>query len=98
MKISLPHGTSKAEAIEKLKSGSSRLMERFGPRISDLQQRWEEDVLVFSFKTGGFSVSGSITVDTNNVELEAKLPLLARPFEGRIREEVTQATREIFES
>ena len=96
MKVSVPHGTTKALAIEKLRAVSPTLMARFGPEVSDLQQEWQEDSIIFSFKTQGFSVSGTIVVGADALELEAKLPLLARPFEGRIRDGVVQALSEIF--
>lgn len=38
MKVIFPHGTTRAQALHKLKAHSSKLMARFGSEISELQQ------------------------------------------------------------
>jgi hypothetical protein len=98
MKVIYPHGMSKAQALEELNANSSKLMARFGSEISELQQEWQENGLTFSFRARGFTVSGGLVVGEEQVELEAKLPLMARLLvsEGEIREGVLQVMREIF--
>jgi hypothetical protein len=100
MKVIFPHGMSKARALEELKAGSPKLMARFGSEISELQQEWKENGLTFSFRARGFTVSGGLVVGEEQVELEAKLPLLATLLvsEGEVREGVLQVMQEIFQT
>lgn len=97
MKVSFPHGTTKAKALEELKTHSSRLIERFGSDVSDLQQEWHENEMTVSFKTFGFTIQGRLVVEESTVELEVNLPLPARLMEGRIRDRAEQAMQEIFQ-
>ena len=97
MKISLPHCTTKEEAVEKLKIHTPNLMERFGSEISGLKQNWAEEILDFSFMTYGFNVSGRIKIDINEVVLDAKLPVLARTFESQISGKIERLLKEIFD-
>ena len=96
MKVSFPHGTTKARALEVLQANTPELFARFGSGVSDLQQEWQENQLSVSFKTFGFTIHGKLVVEESTAELEVNLPLLARSSEGRIRETVLQAMQEIF--
>ena len=97
MKISLPHGTTKERALEVLKDHSSKLLAKFGSEVSDLQEEWRENELTFSFKARGLTISGTLIVGEERVELEANLPLLARLLERQIRDRAVQVMREILE-
>ena len=91
-------GTTKALALEELKTHSSRLMARFGSEVSDLQQEWRDNQLTVSFKTFGFTIQGRVVVEETTVELEVDLPWLARTREGQIRDRAMLALQEIFGS
>lgn len=54
--------------------------------------------MTFSFMARGFTVTGGLVVGEEQVELEVKLPLMARLVgsEGEIRERVLKVMREIF--
>ena len=96
MKVSISHGTTKANAIEELKTHSSKLMARFGSEVSELQQEWQDNQLTVSFKTFGFTIQGRLVVEETTVELEVDLPWLARTREGQIRDRAMLALQEIF--
>ena len=96
MNISFPHGTTKAQALEQLKADSSNLVARFGSGASDLQQEWQDDHLTFSFKAQGLSIRGSLAVGEEQVGIEVHLPLMARIFEGRVRQEILKVMQEVF--
>ena len=96
MKVSLPHGTTKARALEVLQANTPKLVAQFGSGVSDLQQEWRENQLNVSFKTFGFTIQGRLVVEENTAELEVNLPLLARSLEGKTRERVNQVMQEIF--
>ncbi|MBI4282409.1 MAG: polyhydroxyalkanoic acid system family protein [Chloroflexi bacterium] len=96
MKVVFPHGTTRAQALDTLKAHGPELMARFGSEVSDVQQKWLENGLNFSFRTRGVAIAGRLLVGEKNVEMEANLPLLATLFEGQIRERVLQVMREIL--
>jgi hypothetical protein len=96
MNISFSHWTTKALALEQLKSDRSSLVGRFGSGLSDLQQEWQGDHLTFSFKAQGLALRGSLAVGEEHVGIEVHLPLTARIFEGRVRQEVLKVMQEVF--
>ncbi|MDP6494080.1 MAG: polyhydroxyalkanoic acid system family protein [Dehalococcoidia bacterium] len=97
MKVSFPHRTTRAKALEELKTHSSRLIERFGSGVSELQQEWLENQLTVSFETFGFAIQGSVVVEESTIEVEIDLPWLARTREGQIRDRVIYVLQEILE-
>ena len=44
----------------------------------------------FSFVARGFSIKGTLEVNDSQLILDAKLPFLAKPFEGMIRSRIEQ--------
>jgi hypothetical protein len=82
--VSVPHGTTKEEATEKVKHVLDKLSERYADKIKNLQQSFEDDKLNFSFKTLGITVTGEGTVDDDNVNIKGNLPIAAMMFRGQI--------------
>ncbi len=82
--ISVPHGTTKQEATEKVKLLLDKMGEKYAGQIKDLQQDFEGDKLTFSFKTLGIKVSGEGTVDDENIHIKGDLPIAAMMFKGKI--------------
>ena len=64
------------------------LIQQYGDRLSKPSAVWSGDVLDFSFEARGFAIKGTLRVTDDEVILDARLPLLARPFEGTIRSAV----------
>ena len=81
-----------------LQEHSSKLLDRFGSELSDLEQEWKDGRFDFSFRARGFGVSGGLNVGDEEVELEVNLPFLARLMEGQIKDRVVQAMQEIFQA
>ena len=97
MKISFPHGTTRARALEVLQAKTPELMARFGSGLSDLQEAWQANELSFSFKAGGIAITGMLSVDDEQMELDLNLPQLARLMEGQIHARVKNVMHDIFE-
>lgn len=66
--------------------------------VSDIQKTWNEDNsrLNFSFKLQGTTIQGFIALKPNSILLESNLPLLARFFEGKIKNFIREKMEEIF--
>jgi hypothetical protein len=93
LNLTVPHNHDKDTAIEKLKSFSAKIQERYGDQVSDLVETWDGPNLNFGFRAKGFKVSGNIEVEDEQVKLGGKLPLAAMMFKGRIEKDVTMALR-----
>ena len=88
MKIARDHGMTRQEARDAVDTLLPTLMQRHRDSVSDARSSWRSDVLSFSFKARGFDIKGSLEVTDTRVILDARLPFLARPFEGAIRSNV----------
>ena len=92
--ITIPHHLPEKEAINRIKNLLHKLRKEFSDKISSIREEWEGNLAKFSFSIKGISISGKLTVNSSQVHLEGKLPLLAIPFKGKIentiREEATK--------
>ena len=86
-RIRLEHKTS-LSAIE-IKERAEKLvgeaLGKYKEHISEVHQGWEGNVLSFAFKVKGFSVSGKLTTEDKRIIIEAKIPLVAGIFKGKIK-------------
>ena len=98
MKVSYQHGLSKEQAAVRLDQFVSQMLELYGNQVTEQSRVWQGDELLFSLQTLGFKVSGSALVTDTEVIVDAKLPLLARPFEGELRQRVEAALARAFGS
>lgn len=96
MRIAISHHTTKANARGVLEQKIAALLSQFGGKLDDLQHRWIGDTLEFKGKARGFNVQGTMEVTDDEVVIEGKLPLLALPFEPKIKEAVRREADAIF--
>lgn len=96
MRIAIPHHTTRANARTVIEQKVSALLNQFGGRVDDLQQQWFGDILEFQGKARGFKVEGTVEVTDDEIVLDGKLPLMALPFEPRIREAVKREAENLF--
>ena len=88
--VSVPHNLDKEEAKKRVSGLLPALRTEFAGMVSDIQERWEGDVLHFGFKARGLSISGSATVQPSSVSVDYALPLLARPLKGQFESGIRQ--------
>ncbi len=96
MRIAVPHHTTKGSARSRIEEKLAALLGQFGGRIDDLQQQWVGDTLEFKGKARGFKLEGTVEVTESEVIVDGKLPMMALPFEGRIREAVKREAETMF--
>jgi hypothetical protein len=96
MRIAVPHNTSKDIARRKVEQRLTQLLGQFGGRADELEHEWAGDTLRFKGKARGLSVSGTVEITDAAVIIEGKLPLIAKPFEGRIRQTVESEAEKMF--
>ena len=96
MKIAIPHHTDKTKARRIIDERLGDLMKQFGHYASDVERHWDGDTMSFAFKAKGFSGKGTIEVTDDEVIIEGKLPLMAKPFEPRIKNTVEREAESMF--
>ena len=96
MQLKIPHSSSRHEAVARVQ----RLLIEAKPKLADKvtieEERWEGDVLHFAFTTQGQKISGQLEVKDKEYELNAKLPLMMRMFEGRIEKMIAEQSRQML--
>lgn len=96
MRIAVPHNTTKDRARQIIEQRIGDLTRQFGHQADDLQQDWFGDTLRFKGKARGLTLEGSVEVTDQVVIIDGKLPLIAKPFEGRIRQTVESEAERMF--
>ena len=96
MRIAVPHNTTKESARKKVEERIGQLLSQFGGHAQDVEHGWEGDTLRFKGKAKGLALSGSAEVTDAAIVIDAKLPLMARMFEGKIREAVQREAESMF--
>jgi hypothetical protein len=96
MKIVKDHGMARQWAKDTVDALLPTLVQRHGDSMSNPKGEWKEDVFNFSFEARGFKIKGTLEVTDTQVILDAKLPFLARPFEGMIRTNIERELDQIL--
>jgi hypothetical protein len=96
MKITVPHRTTKSKARRLVEKRMADAQSQFGHYVQSANYEWNGDVLAFEFKAKGFTGKGTLEVTDTEVIIDGKLPLLARPFESRIKSTVEREAESMF--
>lgn len=96
MRIAVPHNTSKPVARGKVDQRLGQLLAQFGGHAEEIEHEWSGDTMRFRGKARGMSVEGTVEVTDAAVVIDAKLPMIAKMFEGRIREAVQREADAMF--
>lgn len=96
MRIAVPHNTTREIARNKVEQRLGQLLSQFGGHADEMDHTWAGDILTFKGKAKGLKVEGTVEVTDAAVIIDGKLPLIAMPFEGRIREAVQREADSMF--
>lgn len=96
MRIAVPHNTTKAKARRIIEERLHSAQSQYGHYADDLQHEWNGDVMTFNFKAKGLNGKGTVEITDTDVILDGKLPLIAKPFESRIRSTVEREAESLF--
>ncbi|HYI09397.1 MAG TPA: polyhydroxyalkanoic acid system family protein [Thermoanaerobaculia bacterium] len=96
MRIAVPHNTTKDLARRKVDQKLDGLLSQFGGHAEDFSHEWRGDTLRFKGKARGLKLEGTVEVTGAEVIFDAKLPFMALPFEGRIREAIHREADSMF--
>lgn len=98
MNLAIPHTLGQARAAERLRGFVTRVKERHGDRVKDLEEEWSDNCLKFGFTTYGFRLRGTVTVEESQVRLDGELPFAASMFKGKIEQEIRDTMQKVLSS
>jgi hypothetical protein len=96
MHIAVPHRTDRETAKKRIQQRLQQLLGQYSHYLSDHEERWEGDRLYFSGSARGFKANGTVDVTDTEVIVDGKLPLLAKPFEPRIKSTIEREATAMF--
>jgi predicted metal-dependent hydrolase len=96
MRIAVPHHMTREDARRRVDQRLGSLLGQFGHHAEEMEHEWQGDTLRFKGKAKGLKVEGTVEVTNAEVIVNAKLPFIAMPFEGRIREALEKEAGTMF--
>ena len=96
LKLSIPHSLGADEAKKRISHLVTDAKKHAGGMISDVEESWNGQHATFSFKAMGFSVSGTLEVAPDKVDIEIVFPFAALPFKGKVVSEITTRARALL--
>ena len=93
MQFKLQHGQTQAAATVRIKKALMEHRAQILQNATDVEERWEGNVFHFTATVQGTKLSGSLTVSDKEFDIELKLPLMYRMFEGRIKKAIEEQAR-----
>jgi hypothetical protein len=96
MQVTVPHHTDKATARRKIDERIAQLFGQYAHYLNESSHQWEGDRLVFAGTAKGFKASGTIEITDTEVIIDGKLPLIARPFEPRVKSTIEREAASMF--
>lgn len=94
--VSVPHALDQQEATSRLKERFESAKGTFGDDVNDLVAEWNGNVLSFGFSAYGIKVQGTATSGESEVVVDAKLPMAAMLFRGKIEQQIREELGKIL--
>ena len=88
--VTVPHNLPHEEVVSRLEQFEHILRQKFKDSVSDLEQKWEGDDVVFRFKSFGMAIAGKIRILDKQLAVEGDLPFTAMMFKGKIESAVRE--------
>lgn len=98
MELKFPHKFSKFEAMQRVKQmlEGARIQPEFKEKITIEEERWENSTLHFAFTAQGQHIEGTLEVKEKEFDIYAKLPLMMRLFEGKIKRAIEEQAKQVL--
>jgi hypothetical protein len=96
MHIAVPHRTDRETAKQRIQQRLGQLLSQYQHYLSNHESHWEGDTLHFSGAARGFKANGTVDVTDTEVIVDGKLPLIAKPFEPRIKSTIEREANAMF--
>ena len=93
MHIDIPHTyNTPAEAVARVKAALDEARPQLAGKATITKEAWEGDTLSFAAEVQGQGISGTLVVRDKVFDINAKLPLMLRMFEGKIEKAIKEQT------
>jgi putative polyhydroxyalkanoate system protein len=96
LRIAVQHNTTREKARKVVEDRLKALHAQYGSYANDIDHNWDGDTLHVAFKAKGMTVKGTVEITDTDVILDGKVPLIAKPFESRIRSTVEREAESMF--
>ncbi len=94
MQIIIPHQAGSAAAAKsKVMQALDEARAKIGDQATIDKEEWSENMLTFGFTAQGQTISGTFEVREAEFELNAKLPLMLKMFEGRLKKAIEEQAK-----
>ena len=95
-KQSIAYSLPQQEALSRIKDLFIRLRHEQKDKLSNVKENWQHGTCAFQFTALGFTVSGSLTIHSSTIELNAKLPYAVFPFRNKIKQVIRDKAKELL--
>ncbi len=89
-KTEVAHLLGRDQAVDRLKEFVDQVQDQFQGQLDAADGAWEENVLDFSLKASGVSITGQLIVEETRARVAGNLPLMALPLRGFIERQIAQ--------
>ena len=96
MRLSFHHHSTRAIVRSKLQEAIGKALDLGGGQISQVQYAWAGDRLEFSFAVLSKTIKGIADVTDTEIIVDAGMPLMFRPFEGKVKTRILGTLDEMF--
>lgn len=94
--LNVPHALAPEEALKRIKNLVKDMKKKFGDKVTDVEEQWEDMHGTFSFRAMGFTVSGTLDIHDDAVELNGTLPWAALPLRGKIEDTIKEQAEKLL--
>ncbi len=96
MQFKVPHNLSKHDALLRVKKTLEHVRPQLLGKATIEEERWEGSTLHFAFTTERQHVSGQLVIKDREFDITAKLPLMLRLFEGKIKRAIEEQMKQVM--
>jgi hypothetical protein len=96
--MEVPHDLGKEEAGARLTGFLEKKRNEYGEHMGGLEADWTGEELTFAFSAAGMKVNGNMLVEDDCVRINAKLPIVAMMFKGKIEQTIRDELETVFSS
>ncbi|MCI0415989.1 polyhydroxyalkanoic acid system family protein [bacterium] len=94
--LAVPHSLKPEEAVRRIKNLVTDIKAQFADKVTDVKEEWTGANGAFGFKVMGFDISGTVRVDTREVQIQSSLPFAALPFKSRIEMVIQEKAKQLL--
>lgn len=96
MRVSFDHHSTREIVRGKLEEAIGKALDIVGGQITQVRYAWMGDKLDFSFAVMSKTIKGTADVTDTEIIVDAGIPLMFRPVEGKVKSRILSTLNEMF--